>query len=820
MSLNKILVCPESDYVEDEILYLQTSWDGEIFQLSDPYVTFDSASTFALSVYNATKNWDGKLEYSTDTENWSVWDGISAINAALYDAKYSIFLRGTGNTVLTGNDVEKRWVLTGSGIAIHGDVGWLLNYKNAKDLIPSSMGAYCCAYMFKGCTAIVDPLNLVYGIPAPYCYQNMYYGCTNLISSALMSNSDIPFEACYLMYVGCSSLVNVNPLPAMKVAAEGYNAMFINCSSIVNPPLLPATELGLHCYGQMFSGCSSLISSPYLPARTVPGDGYDLMFSNCIGLESAGIIGATSIGGNGCKGMFKGCTSLTSAPEIQATTLGNNSCKEMFYGCTSLVIAPAIQATTVGENACQDMFNGCTSLTTPPPNLKSVTLNSYCYQGMFYGCSELLSMPIISARTLAHDCCREMFFGCSNLVNVTPLLSENLRSDCYLGMFEGCSSLTAIPSMNISTWGYWSCARMFKDCTGLTAAMDLIGLTYDGTPYDGHPDARGACCKMFYGCTGILEVPRISCETVYEVLFETFRGCTNMDWGENSEFTVLGYDENGKIGTEAFENTFYDCTSLREVVISWPESDSPVIAGKEAFHSMFYGCSSLESTIDLPDNLIMDTQNSASSTMAAMYRNCTSLTEATVGWGIVNRNGCSYMFEGCTSLRVVHGSLGAATAYGCYSYMFLGCTSLVSPPELNPQDGIIEEYSCASMFRDCTSLVIPPALPANTVKNNGYYWMLFGCASLEYLPELPATSIGDSAYYYLFTQCEKIKISETQTGDYINEFRMPSSGTGVDGTDSFKWMFSSTGGTFSATPTINTTYYTSNSIVPANPTPV
>ena len=65
----------------------------------------------------------------------------------------------------------------------------------------------------------------------------------------------------------------------------------------------------------------------------------------------------------------------------------------------------------------------------------------------------------------------------------------------------------------------------------------------------------------------------------------------------------------------------------------------------------------------------------------------------------------------------------------------------------------------------------------------------------------------------MFYNCSKIKISTTKVGSYINDYRVPTVGTGTVSTDSLLDMFSSTGGTFTGTPVINTTYYTENTIV-------
>ena len=67
----------------------------------------------------------------------------------------------------------------------------------------------------------------------------------------------------------------------------------------------------------------------------------------------------------------------------------------------------------------------------------------------------------------------------------------------------------------------------------------------------------------------------------------------------------------------------------------------------------------------------------------------------------------------------------------------------------------------------------------------------------------------------MFDSCTSLKLSTTQTGEYTQEYRIPSSGTGTTQSGSLTGMFNSTGGTFTGNPSINTTYYlsTDNMIV-------
>ena len=62
----------------------------------------------------------------------------------------------------------------------------------------------------------------------------------------------------------------------------------------------------------------------------------------------------------------------------------------------------------------------------------------------------------------------------------------------------------------------------------------------------------------------------------------------------------------------------------------------------------------------------------------------------------------------------------------------------------------------------------------------------------------------------MFQGCTSLKLSSTKTDEYTQEYSIPSSGNGTTATNALASMFTSTGGTFAGTPSINTTYYLSS----------
>ena len=107
------------------------------------------------------------------------------------------------------------------------------------------------------------------------------------------------------------------------------------------------------------------------------------------------------------------------------------------------------------------------------------------------------------------------------------------------------------------------------------------------------------------------------------------------------------------------------------------------------------------------------------------------------------------------------------------------------------------------------NLVRPPSLGFIAVANYACMRMFRGCAKLKVLPLIHATSIGQTSLAYMFDGCTNIKLSTTQTEEYKYEWRIPQQGT----TSSLGnyWnnnTFINTGGTFTGSPSANTTYYT------------
>ena len=268
---------------ETEADYPDGGWkDGAWYVLKlaiTPYLSFIGNEDFTLKTYNTTKNWDGTLEYSTDKSTWNTWDG-----KAISSSGNNLYLRGTGNTKITGNSNKFRFVFTGTDtlkIACEGNIENLLDYETVIDGGHPTM--------------------------ADYCYQGMFGGCTSLTTAPI--------------------------LPATTLTSRCYDHMFYGCTSLTTAPELPATTLASSCYGYMFRGCTSLTTAPELPATTLAENCYRFMFFDCVKIKLSTtqtgeyqtpyripISGAGTTATDALENMFYGTGgTFTGTPEINTT---------------------------------------------------------------------------------------------------------------------------------------------------------------------------------------------------------------------------------------------------------------------------------------------------------------------------------------------------------------------------------------------------------------------------------------------------------------------------------------------------------------------
>ena len=223
------------------------------------YLTFSSPKNFTLEVNNRTKNWDGILEYFASDKTWTVWDGTTILSGHNNDGEYVLYLRGTGNTKITGMGTNINWIITGTDIKCIGNIENLLDYATVASGKHPTM--------------------------AKFCYSQMFYGCTSLTQAPELPATTLAKSCYFSMFSNCTALTQAPTLPATTLEANCYNNMFYGCTSLTQAPALPATTLTEGCYGGMFSGCTAFTQAPALPATTLENACYRSMFQGCTSLK-------------------------------------------------------------------------------------------------------------------------------------------------------------------------------------------------------------------------------------------------------------------------------------------------------------------------------------------------------------------------------------------------------------------------------------------------------------------------------------------------------------------------------------------------------
>ena len=299
----------------------------------ESYLTFSSQNSFSLEIHENTKTWDGTLEYFASDNTWTIWDGKGFLSAVTNGAEYVLYLRGTGNTVITGG--MKPFRLSGSNISCIGNIENLLDYAVVEAGEHPTMATNCYRYLFSFCTGLTQAPELPATALTQACYASMFYGCTSLTQAPALPATTLAYGCYSDMFHGCTGLAQAPKLPATTIAEYCYAAMFDGCTSLTQAPELPATTMASYCYQNMFAGCTSLIQATELPATTLARSCY--------------------------QGMFYDCKRLKQAPKLPATTLEVTCYSDMFYGCTSLKLSETKTEGYIQEYRIPSSGDGTTS---------------------------------------------------------------------------------------------------------------------------------------------------------------------------------------------------------------------------------------------------------------------------------------------------------------------------------------------------------------------------------------------------------------------------------------------------------------------------
>ena len=274
-SISKVL--QEIVKIDTKYLPFMPKPDGE------SYLTFKSQNSFKIGAHENTKSWNGTLEYFSSDNTWTVWDGTNYLSAVTNGAEYVLYLRGTGNTVITGG--QNPFKFLGSDIACIGNIETLLDYVTVEAGEHPTMANNCYRYLFGFCTGLTQAPELPATALTQACYASMFYGCTSLTQAPALPATTLAYGCYSDMFHGCTGLAQAPKLPATTIAEYCYAAMFYGCTSLIQATELPATTLARSCYQGMFADCTSLTQIPELPATTMEVQCYDAMFNGCTSLK-------------------------------------------------------------------------------------------------------------------------------------------------------------------------------------------------------------------------------------------------------------------------------------------------------------------------------------------------------------------------------------------------------------------------------------------------------------------------------------------------------------------------------------------------------
>ena len=317
---------------------------------------------------------------------------------------------------------------------------------------------------------------------------------------------------------------------------------------------------------------------------------------------------------------------------------------------------------------------------------------------------------------------RHAFKDCTSLEEVViekpeaDMPSDGLKHIYKDAAFAGCTSLRSInlPS-TLTNLGYdergGGCGSVFEGCSSLTSITIPSGV-------------NGISRNTFKNCTALKKVDIKG--RLKAIESDAFAGCTSLE----------SIDLSNGIKEAIGENAFHSCASLKTVKLP---TDGEYKIGRQCFKN----CTSLES-ITIPDavneigeyvcqdckgmKVAVIERRSRTGEPTSLFRGCTSLKDATIGWeGTLPR----YIFEGCTSLESV-----TLTKYTdkIGGHAFEGCSSL-------------KELSLSKRIKEVRT------------------WAFAKCSSLEsiaFTEEL--TSLGEEVFY----ECSSLKIIDLSACTGLN----------------------------------------------------
>ena len=186
-----------------------------------------------------------------------------------------------------------------------------------------------------------------------------------------------------------------------------------------------------------------------------------------------------------------------------------------------------------------------------------------------------------------------------------------------------------------------------------------------------------------------------------------------------------------------------------ETTVNWVDIDPddplilPASTSTRCYLEMFMGCTSLHSAPALPATAL------AEKCYFRMFYGCTGLTSipslpSVVTWSGTNarRRQCFQMFQYCTGIQALTGSLTTTLDANCFEDMFAHCTGLTSVNSGFLPATTLAAHCYRGMFQD-TRFERAPDLPATKLVTECYRYMFNACTKLKYIKCLATTNLGN-----------------------------------------------------------------------------
>ena len=647
---------------------------------------------------------------------------------------------------------------------------------------------------------------------AVYIDDIAFFACWNLqsvhLAKGLLSIGSSAFELCSNLeeitlpqsvakigeraFSDCNQLTSVNiPNSITRIEDSTFSCCY-NLAKVTLPSNLK--EIG----NSAFYYCANL-NSIVIPDSVVSIEAD--AFSQCNGLTELTI---PKIFGTGISYLFGASDrgSMLEIPLEKVTIKSENIPDYAFFYATRLKDVIANNANAIGEKA----FYQCYSL----ENLDSLAIESLGEEA-FYGCGALSSVNLSDKLESVPN---YTFGFCSNLTSVT--LPSALKS---IGdyAFQYCTNLSTIDGENkietIGSYAFLQCESLsyvtFPD--GLQQIGDYAyqgcrSLTSVELPSTVNTVGRGAFSEC--GSLTYMSLPEVygangSTDFYFSYIFSGYSASDNTHCIPNSlsrvKITATLIPDNAFMYCKQLKtieipnaeiigsNTFYDCSSLENLVLSENLTTIQAYAFKDCYalssidlppsvtslgDYAFSGCQQLKK-IELPSSVETVGQSA--------FDGCSNIEEMTLP-KIYNNNAYggayfNYLFGGYNenASDFVPQSLKKVTvsASEIPTYAFYGCRYI---EEINIENAT-SIGDCS--FQDCSSLQNIALSPMLTSIGNGAFSSCISLANIN-LPN-GLTNIGESAFAYC-SSLTQIDLPSTLTsigesafrGSYITSITIPS----------------------------------------------